>query len=106
MCTQYEKITERHSGVSIPCKRESTCAQKPEEEEGVISFLVSIPCKRESTCAHYQKVMLIGRQSFHSLQTGKHMCTVAPKPKEVAKTVSIPCKRESTCAHETPPSGR
>ena len=38
---------------------------------------VSIPCKRESTCALCRRETrgtAVGK-SFHSLQTGKHMCT-------------------------------
>ena len=70
----------------------------------VLTFLisiVSIPCKRESTCAltHSRKQSPPASRCFHSLQTGKHMCTYLRSAKEYARPiVSIPCKRESTCA--------
>ena len=63
--------------VSIPFKRESTCAQIMKNLVGMILMVVSIPFKRESTCA----LCLLGAETFsvengfHSLQTGKHMCT-------------------------------
>ena len=56
--------------VSIPFKRESTCAQ------GVNPFLIE-SSKRESTIAQKNGVYEYYCQGrFNSLQTGKHMCTV------------------------------
>ena len=41
----------------------------------------------------------VQKTGFHSLQTGKHMCTPSPFDRvHNPLTVSIPCKRESTCA--------
>ena len=63
---------------------------------------VSIPCKRESTCAlTYEAFIGTEKVGFHSLQTGKHMCTGKNERNEdvfLGGGVSIPCKRESTCA--------
>ena len=101
MCT-HRRIGQRHvsENVSIPFKRESTCARTWLRERilrfkfpfpsngkahvhsedripmGTTSF-VSIPFKRESTCAHTcrRKKIPGSEKSFHSLQTGKHMCT-------------------------------
>ena len=63
---------------------------------------VSIPFKRESTCAHGSVLSDISAvaKSFNSLQTGKHMCTkMLQSPEHFRRSsVSIPFKRESTCA--------
>ena len=93
------------SCVSIPFKRESTCAQSNVKGHSVYrGRQVSIPFKRESTCAlscdypgckkkkfqfpsngkaHvHRKKKEEGsdgdNQRFNSLQTGKHMCTLSP----------------------------
>ena len=62
---------------------------------------VSIPFKRESTCApnNDDNVVTTTTRSFYSLQTGKHMCTAIDGfRRDKAQIVSIPFKRESTCA--------
>ena len=92
------------SGVSIPFKRESTCAQTPTmltQSRGV--HIVSIPFKRESTCAQIPSNFFFNDFfiRFHSLQTGKHMCTVVCNGTGgTPSLVSIPFKRESTCARK------
>ena len=73
--TSRVEAEEEEVVVSIPFKRESTCAQ------GIgmlflFGMLVSIPFKRESTCAQSSSAMAETLYlSFNSLQTGKHMCT-------------------------------
>ena len=113
--------------VSIPCKRESTCARNFLHNHNIFHRHVSIPCKRESTCARIMDLAVVNTPpvGFHSLQTGKHMCTtetdtetethpdrfhslqtgkhMCTKTKLISgkfaeEQVSIPCKRESTCA--------
>ena len=97
-----EAAEEEEEEVSIPFKRESTCARKLRRTP-CFAACVSIPFKRESTCARRQMKRPPSQVScFNSLQTGKHMCT---KQKNLTtlttKKVSIPFKRESTCAHES-----
>ena len=70
-------------------------------------MVVSIPFKRESTCARQWNFCGRGAQRrFHSLQTGKHMCTILRSIFSLSffTCVSIPFKRESTCALNQFPS--
>ena len=73
-------------------KKQRISKQKP--------WQVSIPFKRESTCALYRgNNLYVQPCSFNSLQTGKHMCTENDAlGKNLIIEVSIPFKRESTCA--------
>ena len=53
---------------------------------------VSIPFKRESTCAHGSVLSDISAvaKSFNSLQTGKHMCTVLYPHSGIGYPVAFP----------------
>ena len=55
MCTNTDRPKHGVLFVSIPCKRESTCALFTGEQIGP-KRQVSIPCKRESTCAQIIKI--------------------------------------------------
>ena len=80
MCTTFDhNALAGLPPVSIPFKRESTCAP-PRKALVQAGMIVSIPFKRESTCA----LELIRRNSALSAV--------------MAIEVSIPFKRESTCA--------
>ena len=104
MCTLAKSFKVWPRSVSIPFKRESTCALVVIGLYLLLHSKVSIPFKRESTCAHYRRIRNpVAVFGFHSLQTGKHMCTKYRHKEETwIQTVSIPFKRESTCARIYP----
>ena len=87
--------------VSIPFKRESTCAlfiffASGRDREGV-----SIPFKRESTCARGSKMFRPGMSItvFQFPSNGKaYMHKRRSGKRSKVYRVSIPFKRESTCA--------
>ena len=123
-CQQKKRLLK---AVSIPCKRESTCAPGGVDDmrrSGCIA--VSIPCKRESTCARMPPNFSSrtstkfpfpanGKAHVHYSQTPipPHHDEKFPFPANGKAhvhnyiviscfyhrhRVSIPCKRESTCA--------
>ena len=110
--------------VSIPCKRESTCALGVSGNHHRVHTF-PFPANGKAHVHEAERAALNAEySSFHSLQTGKHMCTDARGGNceddgqrfhslqtgkhmctarawhflPVFNLVSIPCKRESTCA--------
>ena len=130
MCTELLDATEElaeAAEVSIPFKRESTCALEGRPIEvniwcqGFNSLQTgkhmctsmeylnhkkhedrfnSLQTGKHMCTVNVQRKQSGAASSFNSLQTGKHMCTKKVEFNVGYNLVSIPFKRESTCARD------
>ena len=104
MCTRptHSHCTVSRHDVSIPFKRESTCALRGQRNtnQNLDAVLFQFPSNGKAHVHEQRLVDTLLMFGFNSLQTGKHMCTITRRKtvNHLLIRVSIPFKRESTCA--------